>query len=442
MAATTITFVPQEILDLLDKELAKRVESTTPFSAYEITQAIRKNTKVDFYHGQVKNLIHDKLRNSGDFSVDNGENGYFLYTAKQSANDTFADSTKDDKPIMQQVGDALAKLRAASQIQLLNYYLEVDGQDFGMMRLDPATDITQITKIVKHRPEVDKYLGGDGTPRTARTIKDVRKITKSGGVTVIDVTTETTSDKINKTIQALQLKPIFVLTSQTNLATDRLIIDVKVSGIPVASFITDMSDYSKQYEDFVLLGGTQPRGLGAELETRALEFPVVRDILKRGKLKKVTRTSPTYSKRVSFDLDIEPLQQAATSLAQAASTIGNAFKAASMTTAQAVTNFNQSLKTLKSEYRKPDARGTVSVPNDFISNIGLNPGDTVWVQYKPAEHRLVLSKSPSSTSDNLYKVDRSGNVRITNATLNKGKVQKMNGRVLVKLDMNRSIIVE
>jgi hypothetical protein len=92
--------------------------------------------------------------------------------------------------------------------------------------------------------------------------------------------------------------------------------------------------------------------------------------------------------------------------------------------------------------RKPDARGTLAIPNNFIRDAGYHHGDRVYVasDNENGEQVLVVSNDKAGALVS-YVVDHGDNVRITASILTKGGIAcnsgyefglKDNDKVLVK----------
>lgn len=127
-----------------------------------------------------------------------------------------------------------------------------------------------------------------------------------------------------------------------------------------------------------------------------------------------------------------------------ANTFINNFKAIAKQAAnqvgKAVSFAKPACATITAVKRKPDARGTLSVPKDMVKALGLSPGDRVQVNVGRNHNLLVRPWAANVHAihafDALYTVDRSGNIRITKAILDKAGVKKN----VVSLDRDRIIV--
>lgn len=96
----------------------------------------------------------------------------------------------------------------------------------------------------------------------------------------------------------------------------------------------------------------------------------------------------------------------------------------------------------KRRFTAPDGRGRVAIHNGFLVKLGRRPGNLVYVSKRKGGNGLVVLKSASKTGHlGTYKVDRSGNIRLSQKVL---EAAGLSGTSKVKLrlsDDSRAIVV-
>jgi hypothetical protein len=97
----------------------------------------------------------------------------------------------------------------------------------------------------------------------------------------------------------------------------------------------------------------------------------------------------------------------------------------------------------KRRFTSRDSRGRVAIHNGFVKSLGLKPGDLAYVSVRARNHPglVVLTKASRTGHLSTYKVDRSGNIRLSAKTLKRGRVDKTQQFKLRLTDDKRGIIV-